>query len=221
MGLENKKLRISEMFSSIQGETTLVGLPTYFVRLTGCPLRCVWCDSEYAFSGGKNISLADIIINIQQSGHKYVTVTGGEPLAQKNSIELMRSLLSEGYCVSLETSGALSVVDVPKGIIKIIDVKCPDSGESEKNLIENFKYLQEGDQIKFVIGSRNDYEWAIDFYQKWSDDLIVIKESDVLFSPVFNVMSPDKLISWMLADKLNFRFQLQAHKFIWGDVPGR
>ena len=210
-------LRITEIFYSLQGETRTAGLPTVFVRLTGCPLRCHWCDTEYAFSGGKRMSLTEISEQVAQHNARYVTVTGGEPLAQPNCQALLTMLADQGYEVSLETSGAMSLADVDLRIVKVMDLKPPASGESHRNLYENIQYLDSKDQLKFVIADRNDYDWSV---SKLIEHNLADKVSDVLFSPVNGEVGPAQLAGWILEDQLPVRFQLQLHRYIWGDKPG-
>jgi 7-carboxy-7-deazaguanine synthase len=210
-------LKITEIFYSLQGESTTVGLPTVFVRLTGCPLRCGYCDSEYAFYGGERLSLDDILAKVASFNPRYICVTGGEPLAQRECLTLLRLLCDAGYQVSLETSGALPVDDVDPRVVKVMDLKTPGSGEVGRNRWENIPLLTPQDQIKFVLCSREDYEWArfkLDEYQ------LAEKVSDVLFSPSFGQIQPLELAEWILADNLKVRFQLQLHKILWNDVPG-
>ncbi|CAN5396537.1 7-carboxy-7-deazaguanine synthase QueE [soil metagenome] len=211
------RLRIAEIFYSLQGETNTVGLPTVFIRLTGCPLRCNYCDTAYAFHGGQLLELAAILTQVASYGTHYVTVTGGEPLAQKPCLELLQLLCDQGYEVSLETSGALDVSAVDPRVIKILDLKTPGSGEVERNDYNNLHYLNAKDQIKIVICDRKDYEWAkaaLTTYQ-------LPKLCQVLFSPSYQQLHPQQLANWMLVDKLPVRFQLQLHKYIWGDVAGK
>lgn len=210
-------LRITEIFHSLQGETSTVGLPTVFVRLTGCPLRCGYCDTEYAFYGGEKRSQADILNEVASYQAEYVTVTGGEPLAQPACIDLLKALCDEGYKVSLETSGAMDVSAVDPRVIKILDLKTPGSKEVEKNLYSNIEHLNAHDQIKFVICDRGDYDWArfkIDEYQ------LTDKAAEILFSPSFGQVEPVELAEWVLADRLKARVQVQLHKLLWGDKPG-
>lgn len=224
-------LRLTEIFYSLQGEALTSGLPTIFVRLTGCPLRCVYCDTEYAFTGGERQSLETIIETIKSYPCKRICLTGGEPLAQPNAIELMKRLLSDGYEISLETAGALTVANVPKAVSKVMDLKTPSSGEVDKNLWSNLDHLTQHDQIKFVIMNREDYDWA---KTKLSEHKLNELVDTVWFSPMFNVaedidddVSPDvpvlarELAEWMLADALPVRFQLQLHKIIWADAKGK
>lgn len=211
------QLRITEIFHSLQGEARTVGLPTVFVRLTGCPLRCVWCDSEYAFQGGEQISLDDILANVAQHQARYVTVTGGEPLAQKGCLDLLTKLCDAGYEVSLETSGAMPLADVDPRVVKVMDLKAPGSGESHRNLYDNISHLTANDQVKFVIGSREDYQWSRLQCDQFG---LYEKVSDVLFSPVHESMPPRDLAEWILHDKLPVRMQLQLHKYLWNNAPG-
>lgn len=212
----SKTLRITEIFSSLQGETRTVGLPTTFVRLTGCPLRCGYCDTAYAFHGGKTTPLEDILTKVATFGVHHVTVSGGEPLAQKNCLDLLTLLCDAGYEVSLETSGALDISAVDPRVVKVVDIKTPGSKESEKNRFENIPFLTQNDQVKFVICNKEDYDWSKGIMQKY--DLSIC--SDILFSPSHGQLSNKDLADWIVADKLPVRFQLQLHKYIWGDVPG-
>jgi len=216
--MSNHSLRITEIFHSLQGETTTTGLPTVFVRLTGCPLRCVYCDTAYAFEGGSKMSFAEILDSIAQYQTNYVTVTGGEPLAQPLCIELLRELCDLGYRVSLETGGAMCIKEVDPRVVKIVDLKTPGSGEVSRNLYENINYLQPEDEVKFVICDRNDYDWS-----RMKIDELRLRDcgSEILFSPSQGQLSPQQLAEWILQDRLNVRMQLQAHKVIWGDEPGR
>jgi 7-carboxy-7-deazaguanine synthase len=207
------RLQITEIYVSVQGESTWTGLPCTFIRLTGCPLRCTYCDTEYAFFGGKKMELADIMEQVRQIGCPLIEVTGGEPLAQPNCIALLRALVDDGYKVLLETSGAYPINDVPAEVVRIVDLKCPSSGESHRNLYDNIEHLQSHDEVKFVIGSREDYEWSVDQVRQHS---LPERVQAVLFSCVFGGVEPAELIQWMLDDHLHkIRFQLQAHKFIW------
>ncbi|EKD77048.1 MAG: hypothetical protein ACD_42C00497G0001 [uncultured bacterium] len=210
-------MKITEIFFSLQGETKTVGLPTVFVRLTGCPLRCQYCDTEYAFSGGKNYSIDDVIKNIEKYSTKYVTVTGGEPLAQKECLLLLKTLCDLQYYVSLETSGALDISEVDSRVIKIVDIKTLASLESSKNNFDNIKYLLSHDQIKFVICDRNDYEWS----KKIMLQFELNKKCEILFSPSYHQIDYATLADWILADQLPVRFQVQLHKVVWGDVEGK
>ena len=211
-------LRITEIFLSLQGEANTVGRPTVFVRLTGCPLRCQYCDSEYAFSGGTMMSLDDITQQVRELGVAHVTVTGGEPLAQPNVIGLMQGLINMGLSVSLETSGALSVEKVPDAVIKVLDLKTPGSNESHRNLWTNLQYLTPQDQIKFVLCGRVDYDWA---RMRCDEHGLYNRVGDVLFSPSHHELAPRDLADWIVADRLPVRMQMQMHKLLWGDVPGR
>lgn len=210
-------MKISEIFFSLQGETNTVGLPTIFIRLTGCPLRCGYCDTAYAFSGGTNYTIDDIIQNIEKYSTKYVTVTGGEPLAQKECIPLLKKLCDLHYSVSLETSGALDISEVDSRVIKILDIKTPGSLEVAKNKFDNLVHLLPHDQIKFVICDRNDYEWS----KKIIDQFQLKNKCDILFSPSYQQLPYADLADWILADQLPVRMQVQLHKVIWGDVRGR
>lgn len=211
------KLRISEIFHSIQGESTRAGLPTVFVRLTGCPLRCVWCDTEYAFSGGKSTSLNDILARIADFGCRTVCVTGGEPLAQPGCLALLRSLCEAGYDVSLETSGAIDLAEIDERVSRIMDIKAPGSGEAGKNLWENLGRLSARDEIKFVLDSESDYAWAKEILDSHRLSAIC----PVLFSPVQGRLDPVQLAEWILRDNLPVRFQLQLHKLLWGSERGK
>lgn len=211
------KLRISEIFFSLQGETRTVGLPTTFVRLTGCPLRCRYCDTSYAFTGGDWMTLDEILEQVTIHSAKHVTVTGGEPLAQPNCIPLLTALCQLGYKVSLETSGALDIAAVDERVVKVMDLKTPASAESEKNLWSNLDHLSENDQIKFVICNESDYEWC----KARMLEHKLEERCEVLLSPSQDELSPSVLADWILRDKLNVRFQVQLHKVLWGDEAGR
>ncbi len=210
-------LRITEIFYSLQGESNTVGIPTVFIRLTGCPLRCVYCDTAYAFTGGKKIAIDAIIAQAGQYGSKYITVTGGEPLAQPSCLELMTKLLDKGYIVSLETSGALDVSAVDPRVIKVVDFKTPSSGELGRNLYQNVDYLTAQDQVKFVIGNDEDYQWS----KAMIDDYGLSGRCDILFSPVMGQQNPTELAEKILLDRLPVRFQLQLHKLLWDDAQGK
>ncbi len=210
------KLKIHEIFYSLQGESTRVGLPTVFVRLTGCPMRCVYCDTAYAFSGGSNMEIADILAKVAEFGTPYVTVTGGEPLAQKDCHVLLRELCDAGYSVSLETGGAMDISAVDQRVSVILDIKTPESGELKNNLWSNLDYLKKSDEVKFVLCSRADYEWAKETMASYH----LADKCSVLFSPVYGQVSPTELAEWVLADKLPVRMQLQLHKILWGEKPG-
>ena len=211
------KLRITEVFCSLQGESRTIGRPTTFVRLTGCPLRCHYCDTEYAFSGGELLTLSEILDRVRRFGVPHVTVTGGEPLAQVEVRQLMELLVEAGFKVSLETSGALSIADIDPNVSVVMDLKTPGSGESHRNLIKNISLLKSSDQVKFVITSREDYEWARFQVDQFGLDRRV---DDVLFSPSFGEVQPTMLAAWILEDRLPVRMQLQLHKILWGDKPG-
>lgn len=210
-------LRISEIFYSLQGETSRVGLPTVFVRLTGCPLRCNYCDTAYAFTGGQSMTLQAIVDEVKRYPTRYVTVTGGEPLAQKQCVTLLRSLCDAGYQVSLETSGALDVSAVDQRVMKILDIKTPASGEVEKNLWSNLDFLNTQDEIKFVLCDEADYNWG----KKILLEKNLAARCEVLFSPAQGQLSPTDLADWILHDQLPVRMQLQLHKILWGNVAGR
>jgi len=212
-----EKIRITEIFSSLQGESTSVGIPTVFIRLTGCPLRCQYCDTSYAFSGGNWMQLEEILAQVDASNLKHVTVTGGEPLAQKTCLRLLKNLCDKNYIVSLETSGALDISDVDPRVIKVMDLKTPASEEVSKNKYENIHFLREQDQVKFVICNQSDYIWAkniVDEYQ-------LSDRCEVLFSPSTGQLKPTQLADWIVEDQLSVRFQLQLHKILWDDTPGK
>jgi len=212
----DSQLRVSEIFYSLQGETSRVGFPTVFIRLTGCPLRCVYCDTAYAFSGGKNMSLANILQQVAEYGPAYVTVTGGEPLAQKNCLHLLGALCDAGYQVSLETGGALDISGIDARVMRVLDIKTPASGEVEKNRWENLPLLTRNDEIKFVLCDEEDYIWAKQILQQHQLD----RKCAVLFSPVHDQMNATQLAEWILRDRLPVRMQLQLHKFLWDNTPG-
>ena len=215
--IAGQALRITEIFYSLQGEARTVGLPTVFVRLTGCPLRCVYCDTEYAFSGGELLPVAQIAAQVASYTPRYVTVTGGEPLAQKNCLSLLTILCDAGYEVSLETGGAMSLAGVDPRVVTVLDLKTPASGEMQRNDYSNIPLLAGRDQVKFVICDRQDYEWArfkLDEYQ------LVDRVADILFSPSHGQVQGRELAEWILADNLRVRMQLQLHKLLWHDEPG-
>lgn len=210
-------LRINEIFFSLQGETSKTGLPTAFIRLTGCPLRCHYCDTAYAFHQGEKRTINQIMQTLTSYRTRHVTVTGGEPLAQKHCQNLLTILCNEGYDVSLETSGALDISAVDQRVVKIVDIKTPGSGEAEKNHLENLSFLQNTDQIKLVICNRDDYLWA----KKLLQDRRLHETCEVLFSPSHDQLEARLLADWILEDALPVRFQIQLHKYLWGNVPGK
>ncbi|HET7650565.1 MAG TPA: 7-carboxy-7-deazaguanine synthase QueE [Gammaproteobacteria bacterium] len=213
----DQRLRITEIFFSIQGEADSVGWPTVFVRLTGCPLRCGYCDTAYAFHGGHWMTFADIERDVAAYSPRHVTVTGGEPLAQKNCAALLSRLCDAGYHVSLETSGALPIADIDSRVIRVMDIKTPGSGEMARNLPENIPALRRQDQVKFVICDRTDYEWARTMLR----DSRLDSRCQVLFSPSYGQLEARELADWILADRLPVRLQVQLHKYLWGNVPGK
>jgi len=210
-------LRISEIFFSLQGETSRVGLPTVFVRLTGCPLRCNYCDTTYAFSGGQTMTQDAILDEVARHGAHYVTVTGGEPLAQKNCLSLLRALCDAGFAVSLETGGALDVSGVDTRVVKVLDIKTPASGEVEKNLWGNLEHLNQHDEIKFVLCDEADYQWA----KQVLAERKLAQRCEVLFSPAQGRLAAQEVAEWILRDHLPVRFQVQLHKLLWGNEVGR
>ena len=210
-------LKIHEIFHSLQGESTRVGLPTVFVRLTGCPLRCGYCDTEYAFQGGENMTLDQILEQVASYGTRYVTVTGGEPLAQKQCITLLKRLCDAGYSVSLETGGSLDTSHVDPRVSIILDIKTPGSGEMQKNLWANLQHLKSSDEVKFVLCGREDYEWA----RQVLIERGIAEKCTVLFSPVYSQLNPTELAEWVLQDRLPVRMQVQLHKILWGETPGK
>jgi len=215
--VSNKALRISEIFYSLQGESKTVGLPTVFIRLTGCPLRCQYCDTSYAFSGGEMRTLAAIIEETSSYNTRYITVTGGEPLAQPACWDLLSQLADKGYEVSLETSGAIDISKVDTRISKVMDLKTPASAEESRNLYKNINYLTEKDQVKFVICNREDYEWA----KQKMDEYQLQGKCELLFSPAMGQQNAAELAEWILEDQLLVRFQLQLHKTLWGNEAGK
>jgi len=211
-------LRVAEIFYSLQGESRSAGFPTVFIRLTGCPLRCGYCDTRYAFRGGEEMSLNAIITRAAGFDTDYVTVTGGEPLAQAGTPELLAALCDAGFTeVSLETSGALDISCVDQRVVKVMDLKTPGSGEVEHNCYENISHLGNRDQVKFVLCNRADYDWA----KQCLTDYELVSRCEVLFSPAANLLEPSVLADWILEDQLAVRFQLQLHKLLWGNEPGR
>lgn len=219
--IKQQSLRITEIFYSLQGETKTFGLPTVFVRLTGCPLRCNYCDTAYAFQGGEILTVAAVVAQVAEYGAKYITVTGGEPLAQQSCLALLTELCDwlgeNGGEVSLETSGALPIAEVDERVSIVMDIKTPASGELERNLWENLQILKEKDQVKFVICDRNDYEWSKEIIEQHG---LSEKVAEVLLSPCQGRVRPKDLAEWILADRLDVRFQLQLHKLLWDDAQG-
>ena len=211
------QLRITEIFYSLQGETRRIGLPTVFIRLTGCPLRCGYCDTAYAFTGGQNIALSDILQQVSQHATRYVTVTGGEPLSQKNCLPLLVALCDAGYKVSLETSGALDISGVDARVMRVVDIKTPGSGEVAKNRWENLPLLTTHDELKFVLCDEADYQWAKGMLSQHR----LADKCQVSFSPVQSVLSATQLADWILRDHLPVRFQVQLHKILWHNEAGR
>ncbi len=211
------RLRITEIFASVQGESSRVGLPTVFVRLTGCPLRCTWCDTAYAFTGGSTRTLDDILAEVTRHGLRHVCVTGGEPLAQKGCLALLGALCDAGYDVSLETSGALDIADVDARVSRIVDLKAPGSGEVDKNRYQNIPLLRASDEVKIVLADAADYDWARAQIATHALD----QRCSVLLSPVAGALDPAELAEWVVRDRLPVRFQLQLHKILWNDARGR
>lgn len=211
------RLRITEIFASLQGESTRVGLPTVFVRLTGCPLRCSWCDTAYAFSGGETRTLDDILAEVAGHGLRHVCVTGGEPLAQKGCLALLAALCDAGHDVSLETSGALDIAGVDPRVSRIVDLKAPGSGELARNRWENLALLNARDELKFVLADATDYDWA----RRQIAEHRLAERCTVLLSPVAGALDPADLAGWIVRDRLPVRFQLQLHKILWNDARGR
>ena len=209
-------LKIYEIFHSLQGETSRIGLPTVFVRLTGCPMRCTYCDTEYAFSGGGNMQIADILAKVAEFGTQYVTVTGGEPLAQKECYILLQALCDAGYSVSLETGGAMDIAPVDARVSIILDIKTPGSNEEKNMLWSNVNHIKPKDEIKFVLCNRDDYDWA----KAKITELKLSEKCLILFSPSYHDLSAETLAGWILADKLPVRMQVQLHKILWGEKQG-
>jgi 7-carboxy-7-deazaguanine synthase len=214
---KRERLRINEIFHSLQGEADSVGFRTVFVRLTGCPLRCQYCDTEYAFHSGDWHDLDSIVDSVRKFDAAHVCVTGGEPLAQPNCLLLLERLCDADFKVSLETSGAMSIARVDPRVVRVLDVKTPGSGEAARNKVENFPLLTPRDQVKFVICSREDYDWSRAYLEKHA----LSERCQVLFSPSYTQVPAARLADWILADRLPVRFQLQLHKVLWGDVPGK
>ncbi len=210
-------LKINEIFFSLQGETSRMGLPTVFVRLTGCPLRCSYCDTEYAFHEGKSLTIARIVEKVKSYRTRYVTVTGGEPLAQKHCNQLLEALCDAGYSVSIETGGALDVSGIDPRVSRIVDIKTPGSQEAEKNLWSNIDWLNDRDEIKFVLSDHADYDWA----KSLVEEKRLASICPVLFSPVQGKLDPRELAQWILEDQLDVRMQIQLHKLLWGNETGR
>lgn len=208
-------LRINEIFYSIQGESSRIGMPTVFVRLTGCPMRCTYCDTAYAFHEGQQKEIEEIIQEIKKFDTNYVTVTGGEPLAQKNCIDLMNQLCELGYQVSLETGGALDIKDVHSEVKIILDVKTPKSNEDKNNFWPNLANIRKNDEIKFVIQDYDDFSWSMNIIEKYQ-----LNQNQILFSPVYNILASEQLAEWILKHQLNVRLQLQLHKILWGEKKG-
>ena len=213
--LNNTTLNITEIFYSLQGEAKEVGIPTVFVRLTGCPLRCNYCDTAYAFKGNNPLSIESIMEKVEKYNTHYVCVTGGEPMAQRNCLILLDTLIEAGYKVSMETSGSIDISPVNKKVSVVMDLKTPSSTEQSQNRYENIALLESKDQLKFVIASRSDFDWCCDILQNYSVD------SEVLFSPVYESLKPVELADWILEKQLNVRLQVQLHKILWGDTKGK
>lgn len=210
-------LKVHEIFHSLQGESSRVGLPTVFVRLTGCPLRCGYCDTAYAFQGGENMTQAQILEQVAGYGTQYVTVTGGEPLAQKECLPLLQKLCDAGFDVSLETSGAMDIRGIDPRVSVILDIKTPGSNEVQKNLWGNLDHLKPTDEVKFVLCDRADYDWA----KQALAECAIAEKCCVLFSPVYSTLNPTDLADWVLQDRLPVRMQVQLHKILWGETPGK
>lgn len=216
-GTHAATVRLTEIFFSLQGEAARSGLPTVFIRLTGCPLRCTWCDTEYAFTGGTPTPIADILAEVAKYPTRHVCVTGGEPLAQKTCLTLLTALCDAGYDVCLETSGALDITPVDPRVARIMDLKAPGSGECDKNLLSNISTLRPSDEVKIVIASRDDFDWSCNIIAQYE----LCKRSDVVLSPVAGQLNPTDLAEWILAAGLDVRFQLQLHKLLWSDARGK
>jgi 7-carboxy-7-deazaguanine synthase len=204
-------IKVNEIYLSVQGESSKAGLPCVFIRLTYCNLRCVYCDTEYAFYAGDDYSIDEIVSEVKKYDCRLIELTGGEPLVQTQSLDLMKRLCDEGYEVMLETGGSISIQDVDKRVMIVMDLKCPTSGMMKKNFYDNINYLKHSDEIKFVVGNREDYDWAKGIIEKYN----LISKNNILMSVVFGELEPVTLVDWILEDKLNVRFQLQMHKFIW------
>ena len=213
--LNNTTLNITEIFYSLQGEAKEVGIPTVFVRLTGCPLRCNYCDTAYAFKGNNPLSIQHILDEVAQYNTRYVCVTGGEPMAQSNCLKLLDSLIDSGYNVSMETSGSIDIAPVNNKVSIVMDIKTPSSTEEHQNRYENLPILKSKDQLKFVIASRSDFDWCTEILDNHE------VESEILFSPVYESLKPVQLADWILEKKLNVRLQIQLHKILWGDQKGK
>ncbi|MBP7991692.1 MAG: 7-carboxy-7-deazaguanine synthase QueE [Rhodocyclaceae bacterium] len=213
----DQTVRLSEIFFSLQGEAARSGLPTVFIRLTGCPLRCTWCDTEYAFTGGTPTRIEDVLAEVARYPTRYVCVTGGEPLAQKSCLPLLKALCDAGHDVCLETSGALDITLVDPRVARIMDLKAPGSGETDKNLLSNIPDLRQTDEVKIVIASRADYDWAKEIIAAHQ----LSAYCDVVLSPVAGQLNPTDLAEWILADGLAVRFQIQLHKLLWSDARGK
>jgi 7-carboxy-7-deazaguanine synthase len=211
------RVRVTEIFLSLQGEAAQVGWPTVFIRLTGCPLRCRWCDTEYSFSGGEAMAVSRLLQTVKGYGVRHVCVTGGEPLAQPGCLVLLQSLCDQDYAVSLETSGALDISPVDSRVTVVMDLKAPGSGESARNRMDNLNHLKAGDQVKFVLSGRTDFDWAL----AWLARYPLPQGVEALFSPVHGELEPRMLADWIVQARAPVRFQLQLHKLLWGDVPGR
>ena len=210
---ESKMLKVNEIYLSVQGESSYTGLPCVFIRLTGCNLRCIWCDTAYAFYEGKSMSIDEIVGKVKNFGVKLIEITGGEPLMQENVYPLMNGLIEKGFQVLLETGGSLSLEKVPRDIIKIMDIKCPGSGEHKNNNLDNLKFLETKDEVKFVILNRHDYEWSRDLIHKYK----IHEIAHILISPVYDKLELKEIVKWILEDKLPVRLQTQLHKVIWDE----